>query len=203
MVPGQTPTLSLCVARHNEIEAFIPRPYWVVAATAVVNGRSYLLEWAKPKGQTFREKEAREAKRWADQNQNRGKVTAVRKSTKSAQPPVGMNTVELLRVASSSLGLSPHRCMHVAEQLYLAGYVSYPRTESTRFPASFDLKAVCEEHADHPVWGKHASRLLAGQGGVVAPTAGNDAGDHPPITPTSCCTRSTFRSDQEWKVYER
>ena len=44
-------------------------------------------------------------------------VTAVRKSARSAPAPVGMNTVELLRVASSSLGLSPHRCMRIAEQL--------------------------------------------------------------------------------------
>jgi len=74
LASGQTPTLSLCVARHNEIEAFIPRPFWVVAATVVINGRSYPLEWANPNGQTFREKEAQDAKRQANQNRDRGKV---------------------------------------------------------------------------------------------------------------------------------
>ena len=55
-------------------------------------------------------------------------------------PPLGLNTVELLKVASRRLGLSPHRTMEVAESLYTSGYLSYPRTESTRYPATFDAE---------------------------------------------------------------
>ena len=45
--------------------------------------------------------------------------------------PVGMNTVALLKLASSALGLSPQRAMQVAEELYTSGLISYPRTESS------------------------------------------------------------------------
>ena len=35
--------------------------------------------------------------------------------------PEGLNTVTLLKIASSALGIGPQRAMHIAEALYLAG----------------------------------------------------------------------------------
>ena len=32
--------------------------------------------------------------------------------------------------------------MHVAERLYLKGYMSYPRTETTAFPAGFPTAKI-------------------------------------------------------------
>ena len=40
-------------------------------------------------------------------------------------------------------------------------YVSYPRTESTQYPASYDLRETVREQASHPVWGAYARKLLA------------------------------------------
>lgn len=53
--------------------------------------------------------------------------------------PLALNTVELMRSASSGLGLGPHTAMQIAERLYTQGYVSYPRTETTSYPTNFDL----------------------------------------------------------------
>ena len=37
---------------------------------------------------------------------------------RSKLPPVALNTVDMLRVASSQLHMGPHHVMHLAEKLY-------------------------------------------------------------------------------------
>ena len=66
------------------------------------------------------------------------KVTQVNTKETKRGRPTPMNTVEMLKAASKVLGIGPKECMHAAENLYLMGYLSYPRTESTAWtpPAS-------------------------------------------------------------------
>ena len=64
-------------------------------------------------------------------------------------------------MASSSLNIGPHVAMNIAERLYTAGLISYPRTESSAYSASFDFRAVLREHRGHPVWGEYSGALLS------------------------------------------
>ena len=46
---------------------------------------------------------------------------------------------------------------------------SYPRTESSAYPASFEFRKTLQDHARHPVWGDYAAALLSA--GFSAPKA--------------------------------
>jgi DNA topoisomerase-3 len=75
--------------------------------------------------------------------------------------PIPLNTVELLKIASRSLGIGPQAAMRAAEYLYLSGYISYPRTESTSYPKSFDIKDAIGIMREHPDYGKYCQQLLS------------------------------------------
>ena len=63
--------------------------------------------------------------------------------------PTPMNTVAFLKACSKNLGIGPHAALQTAERLYLAGYLSYPRTESSAYPKSFDIRYHLEQQANH------------------------------------------------------
>lgn len=68
------------------------------------------------------------------------RLLSVTKKEKVKQRPLALNTVEMLRMASSKLGMGPQYTMQVAERLYTQGYISYPRTETTSYPENADLR---------------------------------------------------------------
>lgn len=67
------------------------------------------------------------------------RVVSVQNVEKTKARPLALNTVELMRISSSGLGMGPHHAMQIAERLYIQGYISYPRTETTSYPENFDL----------------------------------------------------------------
>jgi len=133
------------------------------------------------------------------------RVLSVKSRPQKLLPPVGLNTVQLLVAGSKALGMSPKQVMNVAEKLYSAGFISYPRTETTKYdPNGFDVRVALREHAKQPDWGKAAGYLLRGKYSKSGrpPQGGVDKGDHPPITPTRAANREDVGGGAAWRVYE-
>jgi len=132
-------------------------------------------------------------------------VQKVREKAETIPPPLGLNTVALLEAGSKSMGMSPKQVMSVAEKLYSAGFISYPRTETTKYdPNGFDVRHSLRHHAGHPDWGRTASYLLRTKYSNTGkpPMRGRDVGDHPPITPLKSATRNEVGGGAAWRVYE-
>lgn len=89
--------------------------------------------------------------------------------------------------------------MRVAEHLYLDGFITYPRTESTSYPSSFDFSEILKTHKSNSEWGNYAGKIL--KDGIEKPRDGIDKGDHPPITPVKTANKGQLR-ELEWKIYE-
>ena len=73
--------------------------------------------------------------------------------------------------------------MAAMEKLYNMGYLSYPRTETTRYNPTINLKKIVSELGKNTEFGDFARRVESGEmyGG---PRNGNkDDKAHPPIHP--------------------
>jgi DNA topoisomerase III len=113
--PCQTPTLTFCVERHQIIQQFTPEPFWVVKPQAIKSGRRLSLDWAR--GKVFDPEVAVCLQRLVAEG-GPLKVTQVSEKEERRQRPHGLNTVELLKLASTELGMGPAHAMSVAERLY-------------------------------------------------------------------------------------
>nr|XP_023502582.1 DNA topoisomerase 3-beta-1 isoform X3 [Equus caballus] len=195
--PCQTPTLGFCVERHDKIQSFKPETYWVLQAKVNTDkDRSLLLDWDRVR--VF-DREIAQMFLNMTKLEKEAQVEATSRKEKAKQRPLALNTVEMLRVASSSLGMGPQHAMQTAERLYTQGYISYPRTETTHYPENFDLKGPLRQQANHPAWADTVKRLLAE--GINRPRKGHDAGDHPPITPMRSATEAELGTDASIPVH--
>lgn len=71
--------------------------------------------------------------------------------------PYPLNTVELQKLAARKLRMNAHKTMAVAEALYNKGFISYPRTETTRYNLKDEeLKEKIRMHINDPNWGDYA-----------------------------------------------
>ncbi|PSS35638.1 DNA topoisomerase [Actinidia chinensis var. chinensis] len=194
--PCQTPTLGFCVQRYLQITTFKPEKFWAVQPYIIQKGYELKLEWERNK--LFDSDVAGMFQKLIMED-GIVEVTGISEKQECKTRPSGLNTVNLLKVASSALGFGPQLAMQLAERLYTQGFISYPRTESTSYPSSFDFRGTLEALVKNPAWGSYIQTLLAD--GYLKPRSGTDAGDHPPITPMCSATEDMLGTDA-WRLYQ-
>ncbi|MCD4798669.1 MAG: DNA topoisomerase I, partial [Methanosarcinales archaeon] len=117
----QTPTLALLVDREKERMAHVPKPYCEIFATLVDD-----IEFqAKHKAGRIWDKD--EGRKIFDKLGDTAIVIKLKKDEKIDRPPTPFNTTEFIR-AASSIGFTASNAMRIAENLYMEGFISYPRT---------------------------------------------------------------------------
>ncbi|MDP9228622.1 MAG: DNA topoisomerase, partial [Actinomycetota bacterium] len=123
-----------------------------------------------------------------------------RKNTR--KPPTPLNTTAFTTDASSRLGITPSRAMRIAEDLYMDGYVSYPRTDNTVYPPSLNTRELVSQLVAVPDF--KAAEFLLQQGELKATRGKKETTDHPPIYPTQAVNpkRLEARSEAHRRVYE-
>lgn len=188
----QSPTLALIVDKEKVIKEFIPKPYWEIIAELEKEKRFT----ASHKNNRFWEEE----KALEVFNNARaidfGTVIEVKKEKKKEFPPSPFNTTSFLR-AATFLGFPVAKIMRIAEDLYMKGLISYPRTDNTVYPKSINLRSILRKLS---VYFKEADEIL--QQKVLIPSKGKKfATDHPPIHPVAAIKEVELSSDQ-WKIYE-
>lgn len=146
----QTPTLALIVHRQQEIERFVPEPYWVLSTVYRDTTFTARLDTGEE------EEETKTAERERTENKGTTKrgftdraeaetalraientpftVTAVTKKKGSEAPPRLFDLTALQVECNRKFGYGADLTLEIVQQLYEAKYTTYPRVDTTFLP---------------------------------------------------------------------
>lgn len=192
----QFPTLGFVVERYKCVERFIAEAYWKLVMEHVRDGKKVEFSWDRV--------------RLFDQNvvqilfddcmEARGaKIESVSRKPKTNYRPQPLDTVLLEKLAVRKLKISAKQAMDVAEKLYNKGYISYPRTETNKFPANMNLSSLVGQLTTYPQWGDFAAEVL--EHGPNPRNGSKSDEAHPPIHPLKHVADGSLQGN-EWLVYE-
>lgn len=192
----QSPTLGLIVERELERRAHVPEPFWEIVATFAHPDGSFEAHHSTDK--FWAEAEAKAA---LEATSSPGTVIEIKARRQTRKPPTPLNTTGFTTDCSSRLGITPARAMRIAEDLYMDGYISYPRTDNTVYPASLPLTELIGSLVRIPEF--EAARGLLDKP-LEATRGKKETTDHPPIYPTQAVHPRALeaRGDAHRKVYE-
>jgi len=193
----QGPTLYLLAKREREIASFIPTPYWELELH--VEKQKHDITAYYEKGKIWKKEEAEKI-----YNECKGKdalVIDVEEKISKLLPPVPFDTTSLQTEAYRCFGFSPTQTLSIAESLYTAGYISYPRTSSQKLPEKIGYKAILNALKKIKMFSENAEELLSKK--MLKPREGSKEDPaHPAIYPTAQIPDIERLSQQQRKLYE-
>ena len=166
----QGPALALIVKKEKEIQTFKPEPYWQIFLTIK---NKHELEVKYPKNITDK-KETENFKKL------KGKTGEAKteKEKKSIRPFPSFDLTSLQIESYKLFGLTPAQTLAIAQKLYLAGVISYPRTSSQKLPFTIGYKRILNKLTkEFPKLIKYVKRAGPVEGKKTDPA-------HPAIYPT-------------------
>jgi len=190
----QSPTLALLVEREKEIQNFEPKTFWKIIANLKKDelfNASHIEDpfWDKSEVTKIYDK---------IKSSKEATIKKVIKKTLKELPPAPFNTTTFLESASY-LSFSATKSMAVAEELYMSGIISYPRTDNTVYPPSLNIKGILQKLSNSQ-FSKEAQEVI--NNGRASPTRGKKrTTDHPPIHPVGVPSNKKLDPDQQ-KIYE-
>ncbi len=189
----QTPTLYFVVERDRQIENFKPVPFWYLEAVLETRSGERLTArterfWVKD--EALDRFDAASAAEFA-------LVKEVREEEEVVRRPLPARTDDVLRDLTSITGLTAKELMEVLEQLYAEGYISYPRTETNRYPEGFNFSRAARSVVAAGLVPQEVLRRRP------EPRQGRlDDGAHPPIYPIKPLTGHGVRGEV-WEYIAR
>ena len=189
----QSPTLGLVVERELERRAHVAKPFWEVFAKFEHPDDSFEAHHTTDK--FWDESEAKSA---LAGTKSPGVVKEVTAKRSSRKPPTPLNTTAFTTDCSNRLGITPAAAMRFAEDLYMDGFISYPRTDNTVYPASLNTRELVQQMVRIPEFEAGAFVL---DGPMQATRGKKETTDHPPIYPTAAIHPGALDGPKR-RVYE-
>ena len=189
----QGPLLHMLAKHEKKIKAFKPEPFWVIQGEVKIGKNSFPIIYEKDK--IWNKKEADEILKKASIKE--AIVKNITKKLFVQKPPVPYNTTSLLADIYRYFGYSPQQGLNIAESLYQAGMISYPRTSSEKLPKDIDYKKILKNLAKQKNYTKDIEPLLNKE---LKPMEGKKTDPaHPAVYPTGIYKNI---GDKQKKVYD-
>ncbi len=179
----QGPALNMIVQKEKQISSFKPQAYWQIFIT---------LE--SPKIELVHNRDIFKKEELGKFKELLGKSADVetKKKREEIPPNPPFNLTNLQTEAYRLFGLNPGKTLQIAQNLYLAGLISYPRTSSQKLPPSINYGEILRNLAIKYKAEKLLTREKPVEGKKTDPA-------HPSIYPTE---NTGNLSDDEKKIYD-
>lgn len=192
----QGPALKIIVDREREIKAFKPVPFWEIQLLSKINGQD-IEAWHK-EGK-FWEKEKAENVMANVRGQKKGTVASVEKNEFFQMPPAPFDLTTLQIEAYKCHGIQPKETLSIAQELYTAGLISYPRTSSQQLPDAIGFGKILGLIGKQPEYNGLIKKLLAKK--ELKPNNGKKTDPaHPAIYPTGEGAKGV--KDRQARIYD-
>lgn len=193
----QGPTLTMLYDKEMEIKKFRSKPFWELQLHIKVNGQELIAHYEKEK--LWKKEEAEKIL-----NETKGKdvkVTDIKKRQYKQSPPVPFNTTDLQAESYAQFRYSPTQTLGIAESLYQAGIISYPRSSSQKLPPSINYAKILKALQTLKPYGKFSEEIL--QKPKIIPNEGKrEDPAHPAIYPTFEVADLKKLTPQQKKLYD-
>jgi DNA topoisomerase-1 len=192
----QGPTLAMLYEKEMEIKKFKPEPFWELQLQVKLGGQELIAAYEKDK--IWKKEEATKILKEAKGN---GKITNIKKREYKQTPPVPFNTTELQSEAYAQFKYSPTQTLGIAEKLYQAGIISYPRSSSQKLPPSINYGKIVKALAKLKPYSQFAEKLLS-QKQLVPNEGKKEDPAHPAVYPTFETADLKRLTGPQRKVYD-
>lgn len=206
----QSPVLKLIVDREREIQNFQSTDFYEVKGNFKIQSSEPIefIHLIAPDHKNTRfdsklaaEQIANEVKRIGN-----GAVLAVKEVEKATEAPTLYSLTELQKDANKYFKFKPDKTLSIAQKLYEAGFLTYPRTESRFLPTN--MVSEIPEHIRVLTAVPELKRFALGIGqaeidAMVKKEYVDDAGitDHHAIIPTDVAPNWSNLSKEEQQIY--
>jgi len=187
----QGPALAFLAKREKEIKAFKSTPFWQI-------------EMLTPKFTAMYENDKILEKKDAEKivSETAGKdakvIEQINKEYKQ-KPPTPFNLTDLQVEAHKLFSIVPRETQQIAQKLYEAAVISYPRTSSQQLSEKLGFKEILEKLSKNKEYTDKAKHLLSLA--KLVPNNGKKTDDaHPPIHPTGEMPKGLAGRDK--KIYD-
>ena len=196
--PCQTPTLWFVVNRAREKKRHKKSSYYrIFIEIEDDDGNPYKLYYKTKYNKSRLKKKLNEMR-----FNFFAELTKIKNKDKKQLPPPGIKTTTMLKMASLQLKVSPYDASKIAQQLYIKGLISYPRTSSTKYSENFEFQESLEMFKNNTHFSEKVNDLLLNfDKSHFDFTRGEVKGGHQPIVPTKSIGEEYLDNNMQWKLY--